>query len=311
MSATNLNSELPNVSFDLGTLDAGSGSFVKFERERIQLDKEQHYRILPPFGENAKGSLFHRYSIHWGFTGERGQQKPVACSYPTEGFCPVCKRVWDAEDEMKRAQEAGDQAAIKELTTYLKTWRAWRFFIYNAVTIDGRVVMLEIPKTAHDQLMELIKGCVYREEGAFDPTSLTDGVWFTLTKTGKMFETKYKTWIKKIIVDPKEGLEKPDRTPIPEETMERVMAQLKENKGDGPIRDIHDLYETRSSRELQSFLDGELVPDKKKVDGPKEESKLADQIHEPSEEEDVPKFDTPSDPQLEVERLNKLQASEA
>lgn len=308
MSVTNLNSELPNVSFDLGTLDGGNDTFVKFERERIQPDKEQHYRILSPFGADAKGSLFHRYSIHWGLTGERGQQKPVACSYPTEGFCPICKRVWDSEDELKRAQEANDQASVKELTNYLKTWRARRFFVYNAVTADGRVVILEIPKTAHDQLMELVKDCVYNK--GFDPTSLSDGVWFTFSKSGKGFKTEYKVKIKKIIVDPKEGLEKPDRSPVSDDLVARITEQVKKAGEEGPMYDIHDLYEARSSRELQSFIEGGLVPDKRRDEAPKEK-KIADTIGQLSDEEDVPTFDAPTDPQSEVERLNKLQASEA
>ena len=48
--------ELPEVSFDLGTLSGDSKEqkeFVKFDREEPIRDKKTHYRILPPFGESA------------------------------------------------------------------------------------------------------------------------------------------------------------------------------------------------------------------------------------------------------------------
>jgi len=308
---TNQNSELPNVSFDLGTLEGGNDNqFVKFERERIQPDKKQHYRILPPFGEGANGTLFHRYSIHWGLTGERGQQKPVACSYPTEGFCPICKNVFDSDDELKRAEEAGDQTAVKSLTEYLKTSRARRFFVYNAVTTDGRVVILEIPKTAHDQLVKLIGECVYKENNAFDPTSLTDGAWFTFSKEGKGFSTKYTVKIKKVeVMVDGEALEKVDRSAMADDILTRIIDQLKAKSEDGPLYDIHALYDSRTARELQSFLDGGLIPDKKK-DEPK---KIVDTLNDPSTEDDIPDSvtDGPVNSESEVERLNKLQASGA
>lgn len=304
----NPNSELPNVSFDLGTLEGGNDTFVKFERERIQADKEQHYRILPPFGAAAGGALFHRYAIHWGLTGERGKQKPVACSYLTEGFCPICKNVFDADDELKRAQEAKDQTAIKDLTAYLKTWRARRFFVYNAVTTDGRVVILEIPKTAHDQLVKLIGECVYKPTSPFDPTALADGVWFTFSKSGKGFQTEYKVKIRKTeVMVNGEALEKADRSPMAEDILERITDQLKANGEEGPLYDIHDLYEPRKAKDLQGFIDGGLVPDKKK-----DEPKVASTVNDVAEESDIPNSVTDSvNTESEVERLNKLQAAGA
>ena len=53
-----------------------------------------------------------------------------------------------------------------------------------------------------------------------------------------------------------------DRGPLPEELVEKVTAQLG-GAEEGPLYDIHDLYVERTAAELQRYMNGDVVPDRK------------------------------------------------
>jgi hypothetical protein len=290
-----MSDQLPNLSFNLDSVEnEGSGGARK--REKIK-EGISCYRILPPYGTNANGSLSHRYTVHWGFMGANGKERSVTCSYSSEGYCPVCQRVRDAEDELKRAEANGNEPKKKELTEYIQRFRAKKFWLYNAVTSDGRIVMLELGKTAHDALSKKISEAVRRKVGAFDPTSPETGVWFEFTRTGKGLNTEYNVDYKKTPVDLGDGnfADKPDRTPLAPELVEQVKAALAGSGGG--MHDIHTAHETMTSQALRDLMNGGVVPNRKPltVGGSQAQSPAA------------PAAD-PTNVQAEIDRLKALQS---
>lgn len=290
--------QLPNLSFNLETVEnEGAGAR---KREKVK-EGISCYRILPPYGTSANGSLSHRYTVHWGFMGANGKERSVTCSYPTEGYCPVCQRVREAEDELKRAQANNNEVKAKELEKYISTFRAKKFWLYNAVTADGRIVMLELGKTAHDALNKKISEAVRRKVGAFDPTSPETGVWFEFSRTGKGLNTEYSVDYKKIAVDLGGGnfADKPDRTPLDSALVEQIKAALAGTGGG--MHDIHVAHETSTSQSLRELMNGGVVPNTRKpltVGG--------NQAQAPASNP-APAAD-PSNVQAEIDRLKSLQA---
>jgi hypothetical protein len=248
-----------HLSFNIDTVENG-GESKKREKPKEGISS---YRILPPFGTNHGGSLSHKYSVHWGFIGESGKERSVGCSYPTEGYCPVCTRVREADEELKRAQANKNEKLATELTEYISKFRLKKFWLYNAVTADGRIVMLELGKMAHDDLSKRISEAVRRKTGAYDPTSPETGVWFEFTRTGKGFNTEYKVDFKKIAMTLDDGtvVDKPDRTPLASE----LIASIKEGLAGkvGVLHDIHVAHEPTSSSDLRGLMSGGVVKSKR------------------------------------------------
>ena len=295
-----MNDQLPNLSFNLDSVENENAGGAR-KREKIK-EGISCYRILPPYGTQANGSLSHRYTVHWGFMGANGKERSVMCSYPTEGYCPVCQRVREAEDELKRAQANGNEAKAKELEKYISSFRAKKFWLYNAVTSDGRIVMLELGKTAHDALSKKISEAARRKVGAFDPTSPETGVWFEFSRTGKGLNTEYSVDYKKISVTLDDGsvADKPDRTPLSPELVEAIKAALAGTGGG--MHDIHVAHEPMTSNHLRDLMNGGVVPNKSKT--------LSVGVQAPAQAGTVataPAADT-SSVQAEIDRLKALQA---
>lgn len=257
--------QMPNISFNMDTLEDSTGGATA---NRIQsLPKGiSHFRILPPFGAGNGGSLFRQYNLHWGFTGPNGKKRPVSCSYFTEGFCPVCSRVFEVKKEIERLKLAGEEAnseKLEDLNKYVGEHSCKRSFLYNAVAAGGNVVMLNVTKTAHEELKKLLFKAV--TEKKFDPTNLTNGVWFEFNKTGSMFQTKYAVDYKKISVEVDgETLEKLDRSPLPDDLVKAISTQLTTG-GEGPLHDIHKVYDIMTAQELSSIMNGGPIPNKRQA----------------------------------------------
>lgn len=288
-----MSEQLPNLSFSLETVE-NDGATRKREKPK---DGISCYRILPPYGTNANGSLSHRYTVHWGFMGANGKERSVTCSYPTEGYCPVCTKVREAEEELKRAQANNNEAKAKELEKYISSFRAKKFWLYNAVTSDGRIIMLELGKTAHDDLSKRISEAVRRPVGAYDPTSPETGVWFQITRTGKGFNTEYKVAFKTIAMTLDDGtvVDKPDRTPLDAD----LIAQIKGALGGktGIMHDIHTAHDPMTSAQLRDLMNGGVVPNRKPLQTVGAQAAPA-----------APAADA-SNVQAEIARLKQLQAT--
>jgi transcription elongation factor Elf1 len=228
--------------------------------ERIPKDSVKFFRILPPYGANHQRQLFHKYQIHWGFLDENGNKKPVACSYPTEGFCPVCNSVKEIEEQVKRKKESGaSDEECSTLNEMMRERRSQKFYVYNAVSYDEKkVVILQLPYTASEELKR--KMMISVQEKGFDPTSVQSGVWFRFERTGAGLKTKYHVDFKKmsVMVDGEE-LEKNDRSPLPEALLGTIVKQYAGEIEDGPLVDIHDIYETRTAQELGQYMNGSPV----------------------------------------------------
>ncbi len=248
-----------NISFNIDSVE--NESLGTKRRERIK-DGISCYRILPPFGTNHGGNLSHKYTVHWGFMGANGKERSITCSYPTEGYCPVCQAVREAEEELKRAQVNGDKEKAEEIEKYISTFRAKKFWLYNAVTADGRVIILELGWTAHDSLSKKISEAVRRKVGAFDPASPDSGVWFQFNRSGKGFNTEYSVDYKKISVDLGDGsiAEKPDRTPLDQDLISQIKESLASQEG--LLQDIHRAHEPTTSKQLRDLMRGGVIQTK-------------------------------------------------
>jgi hypothetical protein len=281
------------VSFDLeGNQGAIGSSGKSWDRKQIEQDETVHFKVLPPYGTNHRNLLFHKYEIHWGFVTAEGGKRPVSCSYPTERFCPVCEIVKSAQNERdsyfkkdpaggKPIQIGGTKERIEELDDTIFQFKAKVYFAVNAYLSDGRVVILELKKTAVENLMGKIEIAIKKKK--FDPTSLRTGAWFEITRTGKKLMTKYPVEFKKIskVVDGEE-LEKIDRTSMPEELAVQIEAQLQ--GAEGPLYDIHTLQKPTTSAQLQRYLEGEPLPSSSKA----AETAKAELAETPEEEGEVP-----------------------
>lgn len=230
------------------------------------------YRILPPYGTGHNGFPWAFHGIHWGLKDSNGNQIPVRCSYDREKFCPICAEVWDAEKQLKSFEKDDNSEAKQDLEEFVKTFRADKAYYLNALTIDGRVKKLKIKpilvtgrsggdgKKAEGQLIQRIKKAIVDKK--FDPMALDTGCWFEFTRTGRNFNTEYGVDFKR---HPDETI---DRTPISgafPEVYEAIKAQLA--GGEGPMFDVHTLYELRSSAELKRYFSGEPVPSRRRSDG--------------------------------------------
>lgn len=288
-----------NLSFNIESVE-NEGSQSR-KREKVK-DGISSYRILPPFGASHNGSLSRKYTVHWGFIGQNGKERSVTCSYPTEGYCPVCTRLREAEEEMKRAQATGNAENEKSLKEYIDKFRAKKFWLYNAVTSDGRVVMLELGKTAHDALNKRISEAVRRKVGPFDPTSPETGVWFEFNRSGKGLNTEYSVDYKKTSVTLDDGsvADKADRTPLSQELIEQIKKALA-GEAVGVMHDIHAAHDASTSTELRALMNGGVVQSKKNAG-------TSSPMASPAGATNVPTSGA-ANVQAEIDRLKNLQGA--
>lgn len=310
--------EMIDIAFDIESLeDKGTGGVSKFKTEKIK-EGVSYFRILPPYGLNHGRTLSHKYMVHWGFIGTNGKERSYTCSRPTEGFCPVCQKVWDSDEEKKRAEQAGDESRVKELESFIMQFRARKFFIYNAVALSGQIVKLELPSTAHEALgkkiTELVKPTAPGAKG-FDPTNIDTGVWFEFKREGKGLMTRYSVDLRRIWVDVNgEQLSKIDRSPlssvgIPEDVIQQIKDQVTAaklgNLADGPMADVHAIHEPMSSQDLRGLMNG-ITPIQKTVSAP---VNVAPAVNFAGGTNSIPRAAmTKEEVHTEVERLKRLQS---
>ena len=241
------------TSFSMASLEDSGG--VNASRRAQALPKgTSYFRVAPPFGTNNNRALFHQYRLHWGFTGANGKPVPISCSYTSEGYCPVCKSVFQKRDELEKARAMKDEDLVKDLNAYIETHGSRRVFVYNLINLASEVVMVGVPKTVHDLINKKISEAVL--DMKFDPTSLQSGVWLHFEKSGTRFSTEYGVDFRRITVN--EGgeiIQKLDRTPIDAGLLLQIREQLA-NGGAGPLKDIHVLHEPRTAKELQAYMNG-------------------------------------------------------
>ena len=160
------------------------------------------YRILPPFGEESSHNNYpyRRWSIAWLTDPSSGKRRPYATPLTVgKQACPV-KEYNDALKKVIEKKKAGLEAEgatkeqVKKLMKPLNDV-AWQvnvshIYAYNATNKAGECALLEIKSRAHramkERMMEYIK------DHQLDPTSLEDGVWFNIKRSGEGTLTEYK-----------------------------------------------------------------------------------------------------------------------
>ena len=248
----------------------GMASANRREIKRFKVTEGSHlYRILPPFGTDHQKRASRQIQLHWGYETSDGKKRPLVCSYSTEGSCPICIKVKSLEEELKSLKDSGaDEEEIKELEQVISARRVKRSFLLNAANKEGEVGVLEIPKTAHDQLLDLMREQITKF--AKNPTSLKDGVWFLFTRSGKGFKTEYKVAVNKAIVKVDgEDLERVDRTSLAPSIIDGY---------ESLAYDIHSMYKPQAAEDLARIVNGEPIDHVFKREKPKAEAA-------PSEEE--------------------------
>lgn len=250
----------------------GMKTGTKRDITRFKVTEGSHiYRILPPFGTDHQRKASRQIQLHWGFYKADGTTSPLPCSYPFEGTCPICNHVKDLEGMADKEKSLGNTETAEGILKDVSGIKVKRSFLLNAANKNGEVGVLEIPKTAHDQMIELMRE--YLNKYGKNPTSLKDGVWFVFSRSGKGFNTTYKVSINKSMVTLEDGdqVEKVDRSPL---------AQNIQDNYEQLAYDIHTMYKPIKSTDLRRILDGEaidevIVRENKKQEPKKEEAPVA------------------------------------
>ena len=236
------------MSEEILNLDGMTG---KRDIVRFKLaDGTQLYRILPPFGTNHNNIPSRQIYLHWGHLKKDGKQTPLLCSIATEGHCPICAHVKLQTAKAENLKQLGKTDESEVVAKYANDFKAKRSFLLNAVNVKGEVGILEIPKTAIDELVLLMKS--YQNKYGRNPVSLTTGIWFAFTRSGKKFLTEYKVEINKklITLDDGDTVEKVDTSPLPANVVENF-AKL--------AYDIHKMYPPVAAADLLEILNGAPV----------------------------------------------------
>lgn len=233
------------------------------------LEGENVYRILPPFGDNNNGYPYKKWNLIWGLKDpQRGNVKPYQSSLATEKACPVVEFVNGLKaladeralmvTEQLKAKGVVDKPKVdqyiktanKEINKLISDMRPKTIFLYNASNQSGSIGILEVKKTAHDELKTLMNK--YIKQYNQDPTSLgsaadDSGVWFNFIRTGKGFDTKYKVEKKQATTKTADGQIAfvDDRTPLAENVVQNYEEQA---------YDIHNLYTINTYDELRGIL---------------------------------------------------------
>lgn len=231
---------MANIKINTEALKTGR----EWVRHKVQ-DGNNIFRILPPFGDQEvhKNYPFKRWVVAWLVDPKSGKRMPFATPFSTgekDSACPVheyTKALGDKIEKLKSALQAKgvDDSVIKDklgpLNKLLWETRANRTFAYNAVDKSGKIGILELKKTAHDEMKKRM--LEYIQERQMDPTSLNSdirsdaGVWFNIKRSGAGKDTKYTVEFAKIGKKDAEGdiVYKLDRSPLPEEVVDGFETQ--------------------------------------------------------------------------------------
>jgi hypothetical protein len=256
------------TTFNIDTLDTERESDTASVK-----DGESYFRILPPFGTNNRGALFAYQPVHWvEIDGENDSFKfPVGCPYPVEKFCPDCEKAWAIADEMKALDK--DSKAFEEADALRFKYAADNAYYLNALNQDGQVKKLKLKPTyitgrrgqegkKEGVLIKKIKEAVGM---GVDPTSLTQGLWFKFSRSGKGFGTEYTVDFKQksALVNGKIVQETTVSSIADDfpETYQAIVQQL-QSGGEGPLFDIHALYDRVTSAELNQIRETRQLPER-------------------------------------------------
>jgi hypothetical protein len=252
--------DMANIKINVEGLKTGR----EWVRHKVQ-EGNNVYRVLPPFGDpnEHKNSPFRRWVVAWLTDPNTGKRFPFATPFSSgqkDAACPIHEYTRLLSDKIEKLK-AGLQAkgrsdqeikdALSPLNKVLWETRANRTFAYNVVDKSGKVGLLELKKTAHDEMKQRM--LEYIQERQMDPTSLNSdiksdaGVWFNIKRTGMGKDTKYSVEFAKIGQKDADGdvVYKLDRSPLPEGVAESFESQA---------HNLSTIYRLKSYDELKDIL---------------------------------------------------------
>lgn len=234
----------------------------EWKRHKIQ-DGNNVVRVLPPFGEleSHNNWPFRKWSYCWLVDPETNRRKPFASPYSFNGdACPVHEysqalalQLDTTVEQMKAAGSSKEEinAAVGAARNEQWKLKLQHGFFYNACDKSGEVGILELKATAHKALKS--KMSQYIKDYGQDPTSLESadddsGVWFNITKTGKMKDTEYGAQFNETMEKDGSGrmVRIDDRSPLNETVVERYFDDLG--------YDIYNLYKEVTYDELKAIV---------------------------------------------------------
>jgi hypothetical protein len=253
-----------------------TNSKIKINMDSLKTNKEwvrhkvkvgsNHFRILPPFGENAHGYPYRKWQIIWGLCDpETGRKRPYASPSMTEDRCPVFEFADSLKERLSKMegellQRGLDEKAVAKhpkyarLSTFIRDISPKTTYIYNAADKAGTVGLLELKSTAHKAMKAQMNQ--YIQDYNQDPTSLNSadddsGVWFDVKRAGEGFKTEYD--VVKVQMKTKSPTGKvqfeDDRSPLPETVVENF---------DKLAYDLTSIYKTTTYDEINEILQANL-----------------------------------------------------
>lgn len=246
---------MANIQINMDSLNPKS--FKKTVRHKVQ-DGNNIYRFLPPFGAESNGYPYRKWNVVWGLIDPNsGRMRPFASSSTFEGKCPVYDYLDILKQKVEDLKKSGSaDEKVAELEKFISAIRPKSVYAYNASDKSGVVGVLELKSTAHKKIISLMNQ--YITDYNQDPTSLnsesTDsGVWFNITRTGKMFNTEYDAGkSQSTIKDPTTGVPsfQDDRSPLAENIVQNF---------DTVAYDLNNIYQKLSYDDLKDILVANIV----------------------------------------------------
>ena len=229
-----------------------------WKRHKVQ-DGSNVFRFLPPFGEEANGYPYRKWSVIWSLTDPgNGRVRPYASSITTQGECPVfeyVKAVMEIIETKKgelKSAGASDEVIkdeLKDLNELVSNLRPKTIYAYNGVNKAGEVGIVEVKTTAHKGIKATMSK--YIKDYNQDPTSVNNddddsGLWINVERTGKRWDTEYKA--DKVQTQQRingQMVYVDDRSPLPE--------NVSQNWEDMAY-DLSSIYQVKTYDELKEIL---------------------------------------------------------
>ncbi len=181
-------------------------SYGDKKKNRWSLQKgDNHYRVLPPFGNMATEGRWAYYDkVHWGYKDSNGRFRTFRCvekkDFKTNmttvacGECDLVEKKTKAKDQLYKDQlKAG--ATEEEAKEFVVPYGKWildhnldKKWYLNVKNTDGDVGYLKI---GHKAFMALQASIATLIKKGIDPISINGGVWFNFKRVGEGLATEY------------------------------------------------------------------------------------------------------------------------
>lgn len=174
---------------EVGKAKYGSGK----NSFKVEKDKDNVFRILPPIGKLAKtGKWYQYYRVEWGYKGTDGKNKPFLdvrkVNFNTK-MVEVESAAYLRREALKKKKEeivaafkAGNatKEQVTEVTDLTKRFNLDAKYYMNAVSLDGKIGLLKLNSTQKNALEAEIDKLTKQ---GIDPLAIEGGIYFNFTKS--------------------------------------------------------------------------------------------------------------------------------